>query len=134
MNNSSSIKAGMSPGSLVYIGEKKDDVVKIQIIDYNKHDVMESEVSDIKACLPFIQKDSVTWFNITGIHDTKMIANIGSQFGLHSLVLEDVVNSEQRPKIDDYGDYLFTVLKMLYAEKSSHTIVHEQVSMVVTPS
>ena len=44
----------MSPGSLVYIGEKKDDVVKIQILDYNKHDVMESEVSDIKACLPFL--------------------------------------------------------------------------------
>jgi magnesium transporter len=124
----------MSPGSLVYIGNKKDIDVKIQILDYNQHDLMESEASDIKACLPFLQKDSVTWFNITGIHDTKLVADIGSQFGLHSLVLEDVVNSEQRPKIDDYGDYLFAVLKMLYAEKSTHTIVHEQVSMIVAPS
>jgi magnesium transporter len=128
-------KIGMSPGSIVYIGERKDVNVKIQIIDYTKHDVMESEVSDIKTCLPFIKKkDSVTWFNITGIHDTQLIASIGSQFGLHSLVLEDIANSEQRPKIDDYDDYLFTVLKMLYSEKSTHTIVHEQVSMVVAPS
>ena len=134
LNKTRSIKTGMSPGSLVYIGENKHTDVKIQIIDYNKNDVMESEVSDIKACLPFIQKDSVTWFNITGIHDTKLIASIGSQFGLHSLLLEDVLNSEQRPKIDDYGDYLFAVLRMLFAEKSTHTIVHEQVSMVVAPS
>lgn len=134
MNKSSSIKAGMSPGTLVYIGENKDDDVRLQIIDYNKHDLVESEESDIRACLPIIQKDSITWINITGIHDTKMIADLGSQFGLHSLVLEDVVNSEQRPKIDDYGEYLFTVLKMLYAEKTTHTIVHEQVSLVVAPS
>ena len=134
MKKNASDKTGMSPGTLVYIGEEKDVDVKIQIIDYTQHDVMESEVSDIKACLPFLQKESVTWFNITGIHDTKMVANLGSQFGLHSLILEDVVNSQQRPKIDDYGDYLFVVLKMLYAEKKTHTIVHEQISLVVAPS
>ena len=78
MNKNASIKAGMSPGTLVYIGENKDVDVKILIIDYTQHDVKESEVSDINACLPFIQKESVTWINITGIHDTKMIANLGS--------------------------------------------------------
>ena len=134
MNKTASAKAGMSPGTLVYIGETKDVDVKIQIIDYTKQDVIESEISDINACLPFIQKESVTWFNITGIHDTQLIADIGSQFGLHALVLEDIVNSEQRSKMDDYGDYLFVVLKMVYSEKPADAIVHEHISMVVAPS
>jgi magnesium transporter len=134
MNRNASIKAGMSPGTLVYIGEKKDVDVKIQIIDYTKHDVIESEISDTEACLPFIEKESVTWFNITGIHDTRLIADIGSRFGLHALVLEDIVNSEQRSKMDDYGDYLFVVLKMVYTDKPTDAIVHEHLSIVVAPS
>lgn len=134
MNANASSKIGMSPGSLVYIGDRKIDEIKIKIVDFDEHQFVESEVSEIDACLPYLQKDSVTWFNITGIHDTEFISRIGSQFNLHSLVLEDVVDSEQRPKIDDYGEYLFIVLKMLYAEKSAKTIVHDQVSIVITPT
>jgi magnesium transporter len=134
LNANASSKIGMSPGSLVYIGDRKIDEIKIKIVDFDEHQFVESEVSEIDACLPYLQKDSVTWFNITGIHDTEFISRIGSQFNLHSLVLEDVVDSEQRPKIDDYGEYLFIVLKMLYAEKSAKTIVHDQVSIVITPT
>ncbi len=134
MNISTSKKIGMMPGSLVYVGEKKGEKVKIQIVDYNEHQQVETEASEIEADPSFMGKDSVTWINVTGIHDTELIASLGSRFGLHPLVLEDVVNSEQRPKIDDYGDYLYVVLKIIYAEKLTHMIVHEQVSIIVSPN
>ena len=129
-----STKAGLSPGEMIYIGDKKDDRVKIQIIDYTRDDVVESEVHEIAEYLDFAEKQSVTWINITGIHDTELVAAIGSQLNLHPLTLEDIVNSHQRPKIEDFEQYLFVVLKMLYLEKSSHAIVHEQVSLIVAPS
>ncbi|MDF1590618.1 MAG: magnesium/cobalt transporter CorA [Desulfobacterales bacterium] len=126
-------KAGQSPGTLMYVGAEKVEKVKIQIIDYNGSDLAEKEVGTIKDCLPFKTSDSVTWINVTGIHDLTMIENLGSQFNLHPLLLEDVVNTEQRPKMDDYEDYLFMVLKMLYTGKNSKRIQHEQLSLILMP-
>lgn len=134
MQKRTTTKAGLSPGELIYIGDKKDEQVKIQIIDYTRDNVVESEVHDIAECLEYAEKRSITWINITGIHDTELIAKIGSRLSLHPLALEDIVNSHQRPKIEDFEQYLFIVLKMLYMEKSSQAIVHEQVSLIVAPS
>ena len=126
-------KAGQSPGTLMYVGEEKDESVKIQIIDYSGTGLIEKEVDAIKDCLPFKTSDSVTWINVTGIHNLAVIENLGSHFNLHPLLLEDVVNTEQRPKMDDYEDYLFIVLKMLYTEKNSRRIQHEQLSLILMP-
>jgi len=125
--------AGQSPGTLMYVGEEKAEKVKIQIIDYNGSDLAEKEVGTIKDCLPFKTSDSVTWINVTGIHDLRIIEDLGSQLNLHPLLLEDVANTEQRPKMDDYEDYLFIVLKMLYTEKNSRRIQHEQLSLILMP-
>lgn len=124
-------KVGQSPGTLTYVGEKKDEKVKIKIIDYNQTNIEEKEVDSIEACLPFHAKDSVTWINITGIHEIAIIEILGKHFNLHPLLLEDIVNTEQRPKMDDYDDYLFIVLKMLYGDKNNNGIRHEQVSLIL---
>ncbi len=126
-------KAGLSPGTLVYLGEKKDEKVKIQIIDFSENELVEKEVATIDECLQFKKKESITWINITGIHDMQLVAGLGEKFGLHPLMLEDVVNTEQRPKLEDYGDYLFIVLKMLYKENEHQQIQHEQVSLILSP-
>ena len=126
-------KAGQSPGTLVYVGESKEEKVKIKIVDYNQSDLIEKEVGSIEDCLSFKTKDSVTWINITGIHDMTVIEALGKQFNLHPLLLEDIVNTEQRPKLDDFEDYLFIVLKMLYTEKESLVIQHEQISLILFP-
>ena len=81
--------AGQSPGTLLYVGEEKEEKVKIKIIDYNPSDLIEKEVGAIEDCLSFRTKDSVTWINITGIHDMTIIENLGSRFNLHPLLLED---------------------------------------------
>ena len=126
-------KAGQSPGTLMYVGESKEEKVKIKIVDYNQSNLIEKEVGSIEDCLSFRTKDSVAWINITGIHDITIIEALGKQFNLHPLLLEDVVNTEQRPKMDDYEDYLFIVLKMLYTEKNSKRIQHEQLSLILMP-
>lgn len=124
-------KAGLSPGTLVHIGERKTDKVRIRIIDYDEKQYEEKEVQTIEECLPFKDKTTVTWINIDGIHQVDIIEQIGAAFDLHPLILEDIVNTEQRPKIEDYGNYIFVVMKMLYHGKGEDDIEKEQVSIVL---
>lgn len=124
-------KTGLPPGSLVYIGEKKVDEVKIRVFNYSETEFQEKSLKNIEECFPFKDKPGFTWININGIHDTQIIEKIGKHFGVHSLVLEDIMNTEQRPKIEDFGDYMYIVLKMLYYNELKAEVESEQVSIVL---
>jgi len=124
-------KVGLPPGTLVHIGEKKTDKVRITIIDYDEANFEEKEIKTVEECFPFKNKPTVTWINIDGIHDIKIIEKIGKHFDLHPLILEDIVNTGQRPKIEDFGDYIFVVLKMLYYNEKEDEIQAEQVSLIL---
>ena len=124
-------KVGLPPGTLVHIGEKKIGKVRITVIDYDKANFEEKEIKTIEECFQFKDKTTVTWINIDGIHDIEIIEKIGKHFDLHPLILEDIVNTEQRPKIEDFGDYIFIVLKMLYYNEKEDGIQAEQVSLIV---
>ena len=126
-------KPGMSPGTLVYVGDKKEEKVKITIIDYTPDHMEEKEVETVEACLPYLESESVTWINISGVHDLSVIEQLGTHFNMHPLVLEDLVNTDQRPKMDDYEDYLFLVLKMLHIPEKELSVEVEQLSLIVTP-
>ncbi|MEQ8225128.1 MAG: magnesium/cobalt transporter CorA [Candidatus Eremiobacterota bacterium] len=126
-----STKAGLSPGSLVFIGEKKAEEVKINIIDYDEHSFNEKETQTVEECFPFKDKPTVTWINIEGLQDTQLIQKLGDYFKLHPLILEDIVNTDQRPKIEDLNDYLYIVLKMITYDNSLEDIVIEQVSLIL---
>ncbi len=130
----SSKKAGLSPGTLLHVGERKVDDVKISIMDYAEGHLHETLVDTIEACAQFMETDSITWINISGIHDIDMIQKLGSCFSLHPLVLEDVLNTEQRPKMDDFDVYLFLCLKMVYPDAGYQTIHYEQISLIIGPS
>lgn len=123
--------AGLAPGALVYIGEKKVEKVKITVIDYDEEKFEEKEVETVEQCFPYKDKPTVTWINIDGIHDLAVIEKIGENFGLHPLILEDIVNTAQRPKMEDFEDYLFLVLKMLDYDEKESEIKAEQVSLVL---
>ncbi len=127
----SSRKVGLAPGTLVYLGEKKEEEVKITIIDYDENTLNEKEIKDVEECLPFKDLPTVTWVNINGIHQVEIIEKLGKYFSLHPLLLEDIVHTEQRPKMDDYDDCLFVVLKMLHFAKDTEEIKAEQVSLIV---
>jgi len=130
----SSKKAGSAPGTLVFVGEKRVEKVTFTIIDYDADNLQETEIASIDECLAYRDKESVTWINISGLHDVEVIEKLGEKFNLHPLLMEDIVNTEQRPKLEDYDDYLFVILKMLCSEGENHLIQHEQISLIVTPS
>ena len=126
-------KVGLPPGALVYIGEKKTDKARITIIDYDEAQFQEKDVEQIEECFPLKDKPAITWINVDGLHQVEILERIGDCFGLHPLVLEDILNTGQRPKMEDFDDYVFVVLKMLYEDKNSG-IVTEQISLILGPS
>ncbi len=122
--------SGLLPGELVYVGDHKTDKVKITVIDYDTDQFQEKELKSIEECFPFKDKPSVTWINVDGIHAAGIIEKIGRNFNLHPLVLEDILNTGQRPKYEDFGGYIFIVLKMLYYDAERKETVVEQVSLI----
>jgi magnesium transporter len=127
-------KFGLSPGEVVYLGEEKTEDVKISVIEYSKDVLNVIEVSDIAACEQFKQTDTVAWINISGIHNVELIKDLGTYFNVHPLVLEDIVNTEQRPKMDDLESYVFMVMKMVYPDMAEHVIDYEQISFIIGDS
>ncbi|QKG79253.1 magnesium/cobalt transporter CorA [Tenuifilum thalassicum] len=123
-------KKGQPPGTLIYTGNKTDDY-EIAVINYNSEEYCEHELNDIEECLPFIDSPKVSWINIVGLHKVDVIEKIGRFFNLHLLVLEDILNVNQRPKVEYSDEYLFVVLRMLTYNELSHQVDSEQVSMVL---
>ena len=124
-------KAGLPPGTLVHIGEKKVERAKITIIDYDEAQFKEEEIERVEECFPFRDKPYVTWINIDGIHQVAILEKLGKHFGLHPLLLEDIMHTEQRPKMEDFEDYIFVVLKALYYDEKDNEIKPEQVSLIL---
>ena len=129
-----STKAGLPPGTLVHIGEKKVEAVKISYLDYDEQDFQEKQVSNIEECFPFKTTPTVTWINIDGVHRVDVIEKIGRHFHLHPLALEDIVNTGQRPKIEDFSDSIFIVLRMLYHDERAGETRAEQLSLALGPN
>jgi magnesium transporter len=94
----------------------------------------EKEAKEVEECFPFKDKPTVTWINIDGIQRIDVIEKIGKYFNLHPLALEDIVNTGQRPKMEDFVDYIFVVLKMLYYDEKERETKAEQLSLVLGPN
>ena len=94
---------GLAPGTLVFIGEKKLDGVRIRLIDYNESNLNEKKLENISEGNEFIETSNVSWINIDGLHDLELMKSTASAFGLHSLLMEDIMNTGQRPKFEEFG-------------------------------
>lgn len=127
-------KTGLPPGTLVHIGEQKAEEVRIIIIDYDEARFQEEEIKTVEECFLFKDKPTVTWINVDGIHEVEVLELLGECFGLHPLVLEDILNTDQRPKLEDFGDYIFVVLKTFSYNDQSDELEPEQISLILGPS
>jgi magnesium transporter len=125
-------KAGMPPGALVHVGEKRTERIRIRIVNYDEETLEEIDLDSIDECFQYIGKSGKTWINIDGIHETGIIEKIGHTLHLHPLVLEDILNAEQRPKLDDHEDYLFICIKMLTYDSEKSRLNIENVSLVLS--
>ncbi|WP_282124039.1 magnesium/cobalt transporter CorA [Algibacter mikhailovii] len=128
--NRSKKKLGQIPGSIIYTGERSKEDLFIESFDYNRQHCSEKTLHSIEESFEFKNTDAVTWVNLNGLNHVNAIEKLGQHFGFHPLVLEDVVNIAQRPKIDEHEGYLFVVLKMLYYNKENN-LVSEQVSFLL---
>ena len=124
-------KAGLPPGTMVHMGEQRIETPRITMIDYDENHVLERQVEAPEDCLPFRDAATVTWINVHGLHQPEIIHQLGSYFGLHPLVMEDIVTTDQRPKMEDHDDYIFVVLKTLYHDQKDDEMKAHQVALVV---
>jgi len=124
-------KAGLPAESLVYTGDLKGGAVKIAVMDYDDQQVAEQELTAVDQCIPYRDKPTVTWVNIEGVHDARILEKLGECFGLHRLVMEDIMSTDQRPKTEDFGEYLYIVLKMISSAPGNGGVVSEQISLIL---
>jgi magnesium transporter len=129
-NRARAEKKGMPPGALVHIGEG-DQPVLISVIDFDETRVAEKRITNIPDLKEFKDSPTITWINVEGLHDTAVIAEVCGIFGVHPLFQEDIVNTAQRPKLEDAGDYIFIVLKTLNYDEKIDDIVPEQISLIL---
>ena len=124
-------KAGLPPATLVPVAKSSDQPTRITVMDYDENNYREMEIHDLSEVLPLKDLPTVTWVNIDGLTEIKLLEGIGETFGLHPLVLEDILSIDQRPKMDDFEDYIFIVLRMLFYDKEHDEIKNEQVSLIL---
>ena len=127
-------KAGLPPGSLVHIGEILSETTKVTLLDYDGDHFLEKAIQNVEELRAFKDGPTVSWVHVEGIHDTGVLEQLGHVFGLHPLILEDILNTDQRPKMQDMGDYMFIVLKRFCNTCDQHNdITAEQVSIILGP-
>lgn len=124
-------KIGSSPGTLIHVGEKKAERIFIRLMRYDEKNIEEKEFETIEECYPYIGDDGITWVNIDGLHDIDVIKKIGENRNVHPLVLEDILNTHQPTKMDDFDDYLFIITKMFSYDPENNNMEMEQLSLIL---
>lgn len=124
-------KLGKSPGTLIYIGKENVAEPQITLIQYNDQVCTEREITNIQECVPPTDDTAIAWYNIDGVHNPEVIANIGNLFSLHPLLLEDIMNTGQKPKVEYYEKTIFVVLKMITFNDLTQKIQTEHVSLIL---
>ncbi|XHX79975.1 MAG: magnesium/cobalt transporter CorA [Stenomitos frigidus ULC029] len=120
---------GSMPGTLNIEADASPPV--IVLIDYNEAQAVRQEVETPEACVPFLDTESVSWVDVKGLGSEDVLRRLGHVFHLHPLVLEDIVNVPQRPKIEDYDDQLLIIARMVTLKSSGNGFISEQVSLIL---
>ncbi len=122
---------GLAPGTLVHVGEKKAEKVVIRAWVYNSEKLIEKELKTVEECQALKGQPGMNlWINVDGLDQIGIIEKLGSYFGVHPLTLEDVLNTGQRPKMEDYDSYIYAVLKMMILDEKRKEIIIDQVSII----
>jgi magnesium transporter len=125
-------KTGLPPGVAIHIGERWGEKARITVIEYDDLRLQERELA-LDECQVLESQSAVTWVNVDGIHQVEVVERLGACLGLHPLVVEDILNTYQRPKVEDFDEYIYVVLKMLQYDHESNGVTAEQVSLVLGP-
>jgi len=124
-------KAGLPPGSLVYIGKKRSRKVTMLEFNYSAKQYEEKVLSSISDCSSWDSSENVTIVSVIGIHDTKIIEAAGNHFSLDPMVLENIADTQSRPKLEEYDSYLFLPMNVLGVQENTNEIIAEHISLIL---
>jgi magnesium transporter len=125
------IRPGAIPGAIEFVGEQRLAKVQIDVIHYDGHGCSEERDVSVRSCADVVREDSITWMNVSGVHDVALVERLGEFFGIHPMTLEDIANTTQRPKVEEFPGYVFMALKMIAFDEDSQTIDIEHVSVIL---
>ncbi len=125
-------KVGQPPGTATYTGRKKLDAkTLVTVMHFTGSEVQESTGTTLEACLPQKKEDTITWIHVEGLQNVELIQQLAKEYAIHPLTVEDILNLDQRPKVEEYEGYVFITLKMLNWRSKRRTFSSEQVSFVL---
>lgn len=123
-------KAGLPPETLIYTGEKKAKSPQVTLLSFNATQLQEAKGTTLEECLTAKLSSGLTWINVDGLENVDLLKNIGATFNLKGLTLEDILNTNQRPKIEEFENYIFIVLKIMLWNATKKKFSVEQISIV----
>jgi len=127
-------KIAQPPGTVEFVGVQKVDQVTVTVMSYDKDRIEEKDIENIEECFVYRDMKQASWINVNGLHDTELIKKLGDHFGIHPLVLEDIVHTNQRAKVEDYEDNIYVVARLLHRGEVDTEVKAEQVSFVIGPN
>lgn len=122
---------GFRPGALIHIGERKVEKIRLDLIEYDENEVKEVQDSSIETCLESKDKMNVSWINVVGIHDPKIIEKFGNAFDLHTLHQANIMNTDLRPSIEFHEAYILLMLKLPHFNDETGRVELEQISIIL---
>jgi magnesium transporter len=125
---------GVSPDELLFIGKKKIDNILLRVIDFDTTNMEEVRLDKVKDVLKYQAKDTVTWFNVDGLHNEKVMQEIAQEFHLDKVILSDVMNTGSRPKLEEHSNCIFLSIKMIQIDKDTNELSVENLSLIITKS
>lgn len=124
-------KPGQAPGTLQFTGNQFLDEIIMTLYDYDAHQLGEYDITTLDSLKPYLDSPSNTWLKISGLHDVEKLKDIWDYFELHPLVQEDILNTHQRPKIEEYTDHLYLVMRLMHIDESNGEMKSQQLSIVL---
>ena len=130
LGNKAKMRAGLPPGTLIHVGKKKTEKSELELICYDANTIQTTSSESVEELTPKLDAKKRNWINLDGLHNVELIQELGAHFHLSPLLLEDVLNTGQRPKLEEYDGHLFFPLKAVNTVKG-HAIEYEQISLVL---
>jgi magnesium transporter len=123
--------SGKIPGSLIHLGTRKIEKPLIRLTNFTTDKLIEIEAEKLEDCMPYISENTVSWVSVYGLHDAEMFQKLGELFDIHSLLLEDMLNTDQRPKIAETDKLLIIILKILDFDEKTKELTSDQISLIL---
>lgn len=124
-------KVGLPPGTLIYVGEERSEPIVINLIEYNESSCRESTIGKYEECKSLNEPNTVTWLHIQGIHEVEHVREMGQHFDIDTLVLEDIMNPTQLPKIEQYDEFIFLIIRTLKFDPDTNNLSEEPINLIV---